>query len=135
MTADTRPPLYLDQSDAVNWTRFHPEDIGREIIVTESPIKACPAVHLAAWKGYGRWERGLAGQWPVWTAFAWSFLEHPPAWATVALHNGAGDGPGTVTFRVQGQEVCYRIGLHEDDAEFKAVSDAFGSDYLIGFRI
>ncbi len=42
MTTDTRPPLYLTRSEAANWTRFHPEDHGRQIIIKESPIRELP---------------------------------------------------------------------------------------------
>lgn len=37
-TTDTRPPLRLTASQAVNWFSLHSEDIGREIVIVASPV-------------------------------------------------------------------------------------------------
>lgn len=101
MTTDTRPPLHLTAGEAARWMSLHPEDQGREIVIVETHIRPCPKKIVRAHKGFGRWEQGFTGRWPRYTAFALSFLEHPPAWAFIDC--------GMVTLRLAGEERTYAL--------------------------
>lgn len=75
-TVDTRPPLRLTASQAVNWFSLHSEDIGREIIVIASPVVLPsdeelkrPIRTALGWNAQGQWvwlnKRGTPrGTWP-----------------------------------------------------------------------
>lgn len=102
---DTRPPLYLTAGEAARHFSLCPEDKGREVVIVEDHIRPCPRAHIEAWKGYGRWERGFAGQWPDWTLFARSFLDRPPSWVTVQE-----DEYGvSVGFQIAGETTIYDV--------------------------
>ena len=75
MATDTRPPLRLTASEAANWTRFHPEDHGRAVIVVEVPIHDLTPDEIAGWgtirsalghnaRGEWVWIGEEEGKWP-----------------------------------------------------------------------
>lgn len=73
VSADTRPPLRMTHSEAVNWTRFHPEDHGREIIIIPWMPAEIPAHLIGQPKrvalGYNAagawvWQDEAEGRWP-----------------------------------------------------------------------
>lgn len=98
-----RPPLYLTESEAAVWFSLHSEDRGREIIIITSPIRQCPADHLSAWSGVGRWETGLyGGEWPQRTFIQRTVLEHPPRLVTVIKPDNGTEASDTFLVRVQG---------------------------------
>ena len=71
---DTRPPLRLTRSEAANWTRFHPEDQGREIVIVQwMPAETSPgdwpARHALGWNACREWvwldaQGNPEGVWP-----------------------------------------------------------------------
>lgn len=71
MTTDTRPPLRLTKSEAANWTRFHPEDHGRAVVIVEwtpAPVlpgqwPPRPALGQNA-PGAWVWRDEMEGRWP-----------------------------------------------------------------------
>lgn len=83
-TTDPRPPLYLTSSEATNWFSLHSEDIGREIVIREWKPAPVPPEYAEAWRGFGRWVRGMhVGIWPQRTFFWPGILERPSSFATV----------------------------------------------------
>lgn len=72
-TTDTRPPLRLTRSEAVNWTRFHPEDQGREIVIQDVraadvplELRGTPARGALGYNARGEWVWAdeAEGRWP-----------------------------------------------------------------------
>ncbi len=73
---DTRPPLRLTADQAANWFSLHGEDVGREIIIVESPVRGIPADQIGrparaalGFNARGQWvwlsRRGKPlGRWP-----------------------------------------------------------------------
>jgi hypothetical protein len=70
MTTDTRPPLYLTASEAVNWMSLHGEDVGRQVIVVDwKPAPATgpwPPRQALGWNASGAWVWAdeAEGRWP-----------------------------------------------------------------------
>lgn len=71
--ADPRGPLYLTEGQAHNWFTLHGEDIGREIIIIESPVRGIPADQIGkpprealGWNVAGEWvwQDEQEGRWP-----------------------------------------------------------------------
>lgn len=107
-TGDSRPPLYLTSSEAKNWFSLHSDDIGREVIIREWQPSPCPPEHLAAWQGFGRWERGmLVGLWPEATLFSTTMLERPPNWMQVITD-------AAVILKSSSVYACYNLIPDED---------------------
>ena len=68
---DTRPPLYLTASEAVNWLSLHSEDRGRQIVVVDwhpAPAGDGPWPPRRAMGFNARhewvWESEAGGRWP-----------------------------------------------------------------------
>lgn len=107
---DTRPPLHLTAGEAARWFSLHPQDKGREVVIVEAVTPPISPEMAAWWDGFGRWELGLTGNWPRFTAFAEETLLRPPSWMFVDCN--------AVTLTLAGQEQTY---LRNDDGRWERI--------------
>lgn len=71
MATDTRPPLYLTESEAKNWMSLHSQDVGREIVIVSwmpapTTPEQWPPRRALGWNARGEWvwESEAEGRWP-----------------------------------------------------------------------
>ncbi len=109
------------ETQAADYFRTHGEDVGRPYVVTgfQSPVKA----RDAAFEGFARWECGFAGRWPERTAMRRDTMERPPVWLEIR--------PETVTFKVGGRTVVYRVCDVEQGAGLKLLRDLYPPEKFV----
>lgn len=131
-TTETRPPLYLTKDQVANWFSLHSEDMGREIVVVESPVRGLSDEDKAAWQGLGNWQAGyLGGVWPERVLFPRAFLERPPRYVNHELLQR-----GLVTFFRHDRGAEWHVATYDLNKRApQRVVDQIGTDAFVGIKV